>query len=121
VTRIVEMATEAGAAYVSGIALHLRGEVRGLWFEWLRANRPELVPRYEQLYRRGAYMPADERRKLAGLVQGPDLDPDVRWRGREEVAQMPRGEDPGGGTAPGPIESRAQPKDQNQCAQETLF
>ena len=26
---------EAGAAYVSGIALHLRGEVRGVFFEWL--------------------------------------------------------------------------------------
>ncbi|MBV9004659.1 MAG: radical SAM protein, partial [Solirubrobacterales bacterium] len=32
---ILELAAEAGAAYVSGIALHLRGEVRELFFDWL--------------------------------------------------------------------------------------
>src|SRR5438445_5216588 len=41
---ILEMASEAGAAYVSGIALHLRGDVRGLFFEWLEHNRPDLIP-----------------------------------------------------------------------------
>src|SRR5437588_4900847 len=35
VSEIVERVSEAGASYISGIALHLRGEVRGLWFEWL--------------------------------------------------------------------------------------
>ena len=82
VSRIVELATEAGAAYISGIALHLRGDVRGLWFEWLRANRPDLIPRYQQLYRRGAYMSPGERSRLAGLVRGPELEPSARWRWR---------------------------------------
>ena len=69
VAPILELAAEAGAAYVTGIALHLRGEVRALFFEWLRANRPDLVPRYEELYRRGAYMPAGERERLGKLWQ----------------------------------------------------
>jgi DNA repair photolyase len=84
---ILEFAAEAGAAYVTGIALHLRGDVRGLWFEWLRANRPDLVPRYERLYRRGAYAPREERRRLSALVKGPDLQPGVRMRGRIERPQ----------------------------------
>jgi DNA repair photolyase len=82
VAPILELAAEAGAAYVTGIALHLRGEVRDLFFEWLRANRPDLIPRYEQLYRRGAYMPAAERERLGKLVKGPELTPAGRMRGR---------------------------------------
>jgi DNA repair photolyase len=85
VARILELAMEAGAAYVSGVALHLRGEVRELFFDWLRAHRPELLPRYEQLYRRGAYLPAAERRRLSGLVGGPSPSPDREARGRLRV------------------------------------
>jgi DNA repair photolyase len=79
---ILELAAEAGAAYVTGIALHLRGEVKDLFFEWLKDNRPDLIPRYEQLYRRGAYMQQQERDRLAALVKGPDLPPGQRMRGR---------------------------------------
>src|SRR4051812_19841120 len=49
VDEILEMAAEAGAVNVMGIGLHLRGEVKDLWFDWLRENRPDLVPRYEKL------------------------------------------------------------------------
>jgi DNA repair photolyase len=83
VSEILELASAAGAAYITGIALHLRGEVKALWFEWLREHRPELLPVYERLYRRGAYMPGEERRRLSRLVKGPDLDPNTRMRGRE--------------------------------------
>ena len=82
VAKILELASEAGAAYVSGIALHLRGEVRGLFFEWLRSHRPDLVDRYKRLYQRGAYAHPDERRRLSELVKGPDLPPGERMRGR---------------------------------------
>ena len=82
VAKILEMASEAGAAYVTGIALHLRGEVRGLFFEWLRSHRPDLVDRYTRLYRRGAYAHPDERRRLSELIKGPDLAPGGRMRGR---------------------------------------
>jgi DNA repair photolyase len=81
VARIVERATEAGAAYVTGIALHLRGDVKGLFFEWLEQQRPDLLPRYRELYRRGAYAPQEERRRLAALVKGPDLPAGERMRG----------------------------------------
>jgi len=81
VAPILELASEAGAAYVTGIALHLRGEVRDLFFDWLRAHRPDLIGVYESLYRRGAYMPVEERRRLAQLVKGPDLSPEGRLRG----------------------------------------
>jgi DNA repair photolyase len=75
VTRILELATEAGAQYVSGIALHLRGEVREVFMAWLAEHRSDLVDRYRDLYRRGAYAPTAERRRLARLVHGPDPGP----------------------------------------------
>jgi DNA repair photolyase len=72
VAEILRLATEAGAAYVSGIALHLRGEVRQVFMDWLGEHRPDLVDRYRDLYRRGAYAPRSERRRLAEMLQGPD-------------------------------------------------
>ena len=71
VEKILEIASEAGAVSVGGIALHLRGEVRDIFFEWLRTHRPDLVPRYEQLYRRGAYMSSAERQRLQDLATPP--------------------------------------------------
>jgi DNA repair photolyase len=85
VARIVELATEAGASFVSGIALHLRGEVRELFFEWLRNNRPDLIDRYKDLYHRGAYAPIEERKRLGRLVKGPDQAPADRTRGSQRA------------------------------------
>ena len=65
VEELVGLVGEAGAQSIGGVGLHLRGEVREIWFDWLRQYRPDLVPRYERLYRRGAYMPAEERERLA--------------------------------------------------------
>ena len=70
VERILALAEEAGAVSVGGIALHLRGEVRGIFFDWLRSQRPDLVPRYERLYARGAYAPRAERERIAKLTRG---------------------------------------------------
>ena len=81
VAKILELASEAGAAYVSGIALHLRGEVRQVFMEWLAGHRPDLVARYRELYRHGAYAPVADRRRLAGLISGPGLEPFERGRG----------------------------------------
>ena len=57
VERILEIAGEMGAKSVGGIGLHLRGEVKGIYMDWLRQYRPDLVERYESLYGRGAYLP----------------------------------------------------------------
>jgi hypothetical protein len=53
---------------VGGIVLHLRGEVRDIWFDWLRAHRPDLLERHAELYRHGAYAPTKERERLGELV-----------------------------------------------------
>ncbi len=64
IERIIELATEAGAVSIGGQTLFLRGAVRGIFFDWLRSYRPDLVPRYERLYAEGAYVPARERRAI---------------------------------------------------------
>jgi DNA repair photolyase len=64
VARIVEAATEANATYIGGNTLFLRGAVREIFFEWLREHRPDLVPRYERLYAKGAYLSTADKRKI---------------------------------------------------------
>jgi DNA repair photolyase len=74
VERILALAAEQGATGAGGVALHLRGEVRDIFLDWLRSARPDLVAHYEQLYARGAYAPKAERERLAAMVRrGPVL------------------------------------------------
>ena len=47
----------AGATGVTVIPLHLRPGAREWFMAWLARAHPELVPRYEQLYARRAYVP----------------------------------------------------------------
>ena len=69
VERILELAAEAGVVNVSGIHLHLRGEVRDIVMDWLESYRPDLIPRYERLYRRSAYAPTAARDRMNALVK----------------------------------------------------
>jgi DNA repair photolyase len=69
VEELLEQATAAGATSIGGIALHLRGDVRGVFMDWLRSQRPDLVPRYERLYSRGAYAPREERERISRLLR----------------------------------------------------
>ena len=69
VSELLERVGEAGARSVAGVALHLRGEVKEIWFDWLRQYRPDLVSQYEGLYRRGAYMQRDESERLLAMVR----------------------------------------------------
>jgi DNA repair photolyase len=66
---LLALAAEAGASSIGGVALHLRGEVRGIFMEWLRAQRPDLVERYQELYSKGAYAPQKERERLSRMVR----------------------------------------------------
>jgi DNA repair photolyase len=68
VEEILELAAKAGARSVSGITLHMRGEVRGVFMDWLRSYRPDLVEHYEELYARGAYAPRAEQERMSGIV-----------------------------------------------------
>jgi DNA repair photolyase len=70
VERIIALAREAGAVSIGGQTLFLAGATRGVFFDWLRAHRPDLIPRYERLYARGSRVPERERREIeraAGL------------------------------------------------------
>lgn len=39
-----------------------------MFMDWLRSQRPDLVPRYEALYARGAYAPKAERERIGGVL-----------------------------------------------------
>jgi len=47
----------AGARSVTPIVLHLRPGAREWYAGWLKEHRPDLVPRYRALYRKGSYPP----------------------------------------------------------------
>ncbi|HEX3732074.1 MAG TPA: Rv2578c family radical SAM protein, partial [Mycobacteriales bacterium] len=58
----------AGASSITPLALHLRPGAREWYFRWLRATHPTLVPRYERLYSRGAYVPRGYSERLTRTV-----------------------------------------------------
>jgi DNA repair photolyase len=62
----------AGATGATVLALHLRPGTREWFLAWLERERPDLVPAYERLYRRGAYVDPAYRRSLSERV-GPLL------------------------------------------------
>jgi DNA repair photolyase len=97
---------EAGAESIGGIGLHLRGEVREIWFDWLRQYRPDLVARYEELFRSGAYMAKEEREAIASRFRGT-----AGRRRRDGVRGMRR-------VSP-PAQAREQPA--VEAAQASLF
>ena len=68
----------AGATGVTVIPLHLRPGAREWFLAWLSRAHPELLPRYRQLYGRGAYVPTEYRgwlaRRVAPLLAAHGLD-----------------------------------------------
>jgi DNA repair photolyase len=101
---IVDRAREADATFLGGVALHLRDEVRDVFFGWLKAKRPDLLPSYEQLYAGGrANMPPAQRQRVSSVVRG--------WGRRQSPAPTrgpsARSEYPSvQGTADAPIQAR---------------
>jgi DNA repair photolyase len=99
---IVETARKAGATFLGGVALHLRDEVKDVFFAWLEAKRPDLLPRYEQLYKGRAYMQPAQRKQTTRALKGwgrnrlrsslPDRSDGPLPRGR--AAPALRSEDP---------------------------
>jgi len=65
----VRQIAAAGATHVTPIVLHLRPGTREWFFAWLRAQHPELVDRYLDLYRGGAYAPKAYQNRIAGQVR----------------------------------------------------
>ncbi|GAA4942541.1 intein-containing Rv2578c family radical SAM protein [Streptomonospora halophila] len=60
---------ESGAANVTPILLHLRPGAREWYMRWLAREYPHLVPRYRELYRRGAYAPKPYRDLVGARVR----------------------------------------------------
>jgi DNA repair photolyase len=79
---LVEAAIDAGATHIGGVALHLRPGVREVFMEWMAQQRPDLLGRYEELYRRGAYAPREERERLSELLREAGAPRRGSWRGR---------------------------------------
>jgi DNA repair photolyase len=65
----VRQIAAAGATHVTPIVLHLRPGTREWFFAWLRAQHPELVDRYLDLYGHGAYAPQAYQNRIAGQVR----------------------------------------------------
>jgi DNA repair photolyase len=89
---LLAAAVQAGAVSIGGTALHLRGELKDLFMEWLRSERPDLLARYERLYERGAYAPVEERKRLAALIRKagkPGARPVSRAAGRRDGSDRP--------------------------------
>ncbi|NEM06936.1 Rv2578c family radical SAM protein [Geodermatophilus normandii] len=86
---------EAGATGVTVVPLHLRPGAREWFSAWLAREHPSLVARYRQLYRGGAYVPAEYRAWLAERVtpllrrHGLDSRPGGAARGAEAPSGVP--------------------------------
>ncbi|MEV1290602.1 intein-containing Rv2578c family radical SAM protein [Pseudonocardia sp. NPDC049635] len=94
-----EIAT-AGARSATVLALHLRPGTREWFLQWLGREHPALLPRYERLYRRGAYVGRDYRdalaRRVAPLLARHGLDrPETSPDDRGGARQVATTRDPG--------------------------
>jgi DNA repair photolyase len=98
---VVEAAIGAGATHVSPILLHLRPGVREEFMPWLERHHPDLVERYETLYRR-AYASPDERRRLGSEVSDLVTGARRRWpeRAIDNTTATRRGTAPSAAPAP---------------------
>jgi DNA repair photolyase len=70
--QVVAAAIDAGATHVSPILLHLRPGVREEFMPWLAEHYPDLVERYEAMYRRPYASAADRDalgRRVSGLIR----------------------------------------------------
>ncbi|HSS31848.1 MAG TPA: radical SAM protein [Solirubrobacterales bacterium] len=118
---IIERAHKAGATFLGGVALHLRDEVKDVFFAWLQAKRPDLIGDYEQLYGDRAYMRPEDRERATRAVKGWGRNQLRRsladGSGRADVA----GGDSGGGAENVNLARRRLPPRQDPLPQSTLF
>jgi DNA repair photolyase len=99
---VVAAAIDAGATHVSPILLHLRPGVREEFLPWLAQTYPDLLERYEELYRK-PYAPGAERdalgRRVSGLIRSlggvrpaPAAPPRFSGRSRGDDRGVAQGE-----------------------------
>ena len=83
-------AREAGACGIWANVLHLRPGTREHFLECLARDWPELVPEYERLYRRGAYLPSAEAAPVRARVRELAASHGIRDRRRVRLEPPPR-------------------------------
>ncbi|HEY8913260.1 Rv2578c family radical SAM protein [Lacisediminihabitans sp.] len=92
----------SGATSVLYSALHLRPGVKEWFMQWLARARPELVPRYEELYAAGPYAPKGYRRwlaaKIAPLIRAHGLERGTAAPSTGAVRSRALGSTPGAGS-----------------------
>ena len=81
----MRQAKSAGATGVLYSALYLKPGVKEWYFHWLEQTHPELLPKYRELYKRGAYAPTEYRKWLAARIN-PLLRAHGLHRRREDPA-----------------------------------
>lgn len=97
----------SGATSVTPLVLHLRPGAREWYFQWLAERHPDLVRRYEALYRHSAYAPTWYQRRITRRVH----DLAARY-GMGPARRNPRGAAPepspdeGNEEAPAPTQLR---------------
>jgi DNA repair photolyase len=89
---VVRAAREAGACGVWANLLYLRPGTREHFLACLQRDWPELVPEYERLYERRAYLPAAETVPVRSRVQGLAREHGIRDRRRLRLAPPPEPE-----------------------------
>ena len=89
---VVRAAREAGACGVWANLLYLRPGTREHFLACLGRDWPELVPEYERLYARRAYLPAAETVPVRSRVQGLVREHGVRDRRRVRLSPPPEPE-----------------------------
>lgn len=67
--RALTQIKEAGATSVTYTAMHLRPGVKEWFARWLNTHRPDLTPRYRELYGDGSNAPKEYRRWLAARIK----------------------------------------------------
>ena len=66
---VIEGAAEAGAEFITGILLHLRGPLKEHYFRWLEAEYPHLIRFYRHTYGKRSYAPPAMRKRLGRLTR----------------------------------------------------
>jgi DNA repair photolyase len=89
---VVREARAAGATAVWANLLYLRPGTREHFLDALARDWPELLPRYEQLYRRGAYLPRRETDPVRERVRKLARSHDVRDRRQVRLEPAPQAE-----------------------------